>query len=217
MNFESVAIASYPRSGNTWMRHLLFHATGMKSRYNLNPETAIPHKAGAIHLIEDLDSPLVKTHDRDARSYQAAIHLTRNPIYALSSYLDYCRVFAIPIARRREFLEVESRGWLKHTEYWRMAHTCGILQGYLTVRYEDLVIQPEETLEAIVNFLGVPTTEETIRNAVAECALEKLQERGTKDFFPEGGARMASETLTPDEIKMILFITEKERKEIGYF
>ena len=217
MKFESVAIASFPRSGNTWMRHLLHAATGIGSRYNLNPETGPAHHAAAIPEIEDLSAPFVKTHTRDANQYQAAIHLIRHPCSAIASYLDYFEAFDSRVHNRGEFVQVEAEGWAKHSEYWRLVRECGICLDYMRMRYEDLVEYPDEQLLRIVKvFLKCDVPAKAVIDAVTECSLENLQIKGSTKFYPKGANRKYTDTLHPNEIEIIMRITEKERGHYGY-
>jgi hypothetical protein len=217
MKFESVAIASFPRSGNTWMRHLLYAATGIGSRYNLNPETGPAHHAAAIPEIEDLKAPFVKTHTRDAKQYQAAIHLIRHPCWAIASYFDYFDAFSSPVTNRREFVQVEAEGWVKHSEYWRLAQVCGIPIDYIRVRYEDLVSATFPSLVRVVRgFLDCKVTLEDLARAIDKCSLENLQIKGSPKFYPKGSYRKITDTLQPEEIETINRITEKERYHYQY-
>lgn len=210
MKFDRCALASYPRSGNTWMRHLIFEATGLRSGYIRNPETGEVHHAGAIPQIEDTDSPLIKTHDKDADNYSAAIHIVRNPWNAIASYLDYCHTFAVPIQRREWFIDREAEGWAEHAEYWRMAHQSGAIEAYHPVRYEDLLFDAPGELWKVIKFLGLESTEDKIIAAVEKCTLPAMQAKGTSDFYKLGFARNFADTLTRDEINRIAQTVEAE-------
>jgi hypothetical protein len=217
MNFKTVALASYPRSGNTWLRHLLHDATGYKSRYIRNPETGPVHEAAAIPDIADEESPLIKTHDRDASQYEAAIHIVRHPCFAISSYLDYCRNFNVPISRRNEFIEVEAKGWVAHTQHWRMAVPCGVLQAHYPIQYESLCRDTYSSLRQMVRtFLGLDVSNEVIEDAVRANELEELQKRGSRDFFPLGIARKPKGNLTDQNLNTICEICAEEMAIWGY-
>jgi len=221
MKFNRVAIASYPRSGNTWVRHLLYSATGIGSRYNRNPETGIPHRAGGIHLLEDRSSPFIKTHDRDAKDYDAAIHITRHPCAAIASYLDYMDNFKVPMSNRKEFIEVEAQGWATHSEFWRMTRECGILSDYIRINYEDLIEVPFTILRRVVHdFLGLASHNDRILWAVEQNSLSKMRIKGgegAEKFFVKGAERNPEETMSDEEIDMIMKITEEEREHLGYW
>lgn len=200
------------------MRHLLHEATGIGSRYNLNPETGPAHQAAAIPEIEDLNAPFVKTHTRDANQYQAALHLVRHPCSAIASYLDYFDAFDNPVHKRQEFVQVEAEGWAKHSEYWRLVRECGICVDYMRIRYEDLVSETYLCLWRIVKgfleCMDVPN--EQLESAVFNCSLRSLQIKGSRKFYPKGAERKYTDTLRPDEIETILRITLKERFHYGY-
>lgn len=217
MKYKTVALASFPRSGNTWMRHLIHEATGFGSKYMLNPETGPVHEAAAIPQIADESSPLIKTHALDASQYEAAVHIVRHPLSAISSYLDYCQKFNIQVSRKAEFITVEATGWVRHTEHWRMALQCGILKGYYPVRYEDLSADTGGKLAEILgNFIGIRFNPEDIRRAVKETVLPKLQKKGSPDFFPKGMNRNPNLNLRPEWVQKINSICWEEMEHWSY-
>ena len=210
MKYKRCALASYPRSGNTWMRHLIHAATGIKSAYILNAETDVVHHAAAIPEIAEENSPIIKTHGYDSEQYDSVIHVVRNPWAAIASYLDYCQAFNVDIQRRAWFIEVEAKGWLKHAEYWRMTKEAGILP-YHPVQYESLLVSPANELYAVLNqFLGVNVTVDQVETAVDACKLENLQAKGDPAFYPKGANRHVDETLTREEMAKITEIVSAE-------
>lgn len=218
MRFGKVALASYPRSGNTWFRHLIHAATGIGSIYNVSRETGIEHHAGGIQHIEEEGSPFIKTHGREAQRYEAAVHLIRNPKNAIASYIDYFEAFSDPVSRREEFIAVESESWVRHSEYWRMSTSCTDLSfGYELVRYEDLCDSTARILKRVLNdFLGMDVAHEAIAGAAFKCQLERLQVIGDKKFFPKGKSRDFRDSLTSREIEIIDQLTWKEAQNWGY-
>lgn len=210
MKFKTVALASYPRSGNTWLRHLLHEAAALKSRYALNPETDHVHKAAGIPSVADEAAVLVKTHGIDTDSYEAAIHLVRSPFAAISSYLDYCHAFGVPLPDQSQFVIDESRGWVQHTRHWRMAQDCVERPECLGIRYEDLCWDTYGTLRQVCRFLGLEIPNENISHAAKTLTLEAMQRRGAKEFYPKGLGRNPTTNLDRSNIETIREICGEE-------
>src|SRR5687768_1117494 len=69
-----VALASFPRSGNTWFRFLLESATGELTGNTSQHARILPRGN---------DGLVIKTHQRDSHRYTHGIHLVRNPFDVL--------------------------------------------------------------------------------------------------------------------------------------
>ncbi|MEA5596130.1 hypothetical protein [Rivularia sp. UHCC 0363] len=76
-----IALASFPRSGNTWFRFLIEESTGVKT--------------GSIYddrvMTRGLEGIVIKTttHQLDSSRYTKAIHIIRNPFDAIESYYSW--------------------------------------------------------------------------------------------------------------------------------
>lgn len=176
-------IASYPKSGNTWMRFMLasYLTRQPMSSVQVQPlNELIPVVGGGVFSSETLpDRPgplLVKTHSipsapalaPHAASTRKAIYLLRNPrdvILSLTNARALRGASGADIAR--DF--IANRGMpLAGTEYdawstWpgnvRAWTTPGAAREHLprvdvlTLRYEDLRADPESTLHKVLEFL----------------------------------------------------------------
>lgn len=141
-------LASFPRSGNTFLRNILYEV------YGLNSSTF--HRESDYPLDKDYDSyPFVKTHElpehlrpndpsipaicliRDGRDALCSMAHHRSDIVAPGSdYLDNLR--AAIIAQRGSYFG----GWSINVEAW-----CQRAQ--LLIRYEDLIADPLATVERL--------------------------------------------------------------------
>jgi hypothetical protein len=175
---KRVALASYPRSGNTWLRLLIEEATGLKS--------------GTIYggneiIRRDSEGVVIKTHGWDMYKYTHAIHLLRNPFDVCTSYYHYSKDFY----EKKEldwdlFIRKTINEWHKHSVRWmRAANKMPVHR----LRYEDLLAKPERELEAIMEWMGFVIPRGTIASAVEATRLEKLQKKHSKkgkNFFRKG-------------------------------
>ncbi|WP_374239044.1 sulfotransferase domain-containing protein [Thiocapsa sp. N5-Cardenillas] len=204
MRFKATALASFPRSGNTLLRHLLFHAAHLHSRYILNPESDPSHLAAAIPQLESPNAPLIKTHSLDASHFDSVIHLVRNPAHAIASYLDYCKAFNIPSLPRPTFIRQEAALWSRHTSFWSNLNPP---LPYLRIQFQTLASNPAPTLRRISSFLQLNLSESAIASALSQCSLPALQAKGSKSFFPLGLKRNPASSLSQTELHTISILT----------
>lgn len=204
---ERTALASYPRSGNTWLRFLLESSTGMKCG-TIYPEESI------------MDRPdrgiAIKTHRPDSFKYSRAIHLVRHPLDVLDSYFRWKRDYAHQTAQYWErFAGFRIAQWVRHTEHW-----LAVPYETFLLRYEDLLMDPEGWLTELLTWLGNGVDRETIRKAVGESNLdrlrEKVPEREARLFFRRGGAGKSLDRYSPELLAVIGETAAVTMKKLGY-
>jgi len=150
-------LASYPRSGNTMLRTMLFHCFGLRSASiypqdlggNADLERQVGHiEAAADGTIDFGDQPiqLVKTHGppKDGRP---AIYVIRNGHDAILSYYRFERGISLAKAL---FGQGWMMSWSAHLAAWAPLERANTL----LLRYEDMVTDLEGTLHAISEFSG---------------------------------------------------------------
>lgn len=183
--WQRVYLATYPRSGNHWMRHLIEEATHIAT----SSVHADPDK-GHVHLQELFawkgycadhgynrmcryptpeDVVVVKTHypaqeatQGDELPYVGAVHIVRHPVDALYSYYVHTQnghpsAPSMPRQTLMGFIHELRR----FEAYWEKQ------ERVLTVRYEDLMAEPEAVLRRVLAFIGYTASEEDIQRAVA--------------------------------------------------
>ncbi len=149
-------LASFPRSGNTWVRNIFFEVFGMESgTWDVNDK-------GRVHELDCFSKPMVKTHMlpsqlihdstdkkaiylvRDGRDAMVSIAHHRSDIIAPGSdFIDNMRTAIL--AEKGSFFG----GWSGNVERW-------LERADLVVRYEDLLADTQGTLEKIRLFLELP-------------------------------------------------------------
>jgi Sulfotransferase domain len=177
-------LASYPRSGNTFFRMLLYHVCDLKtySIYNdplldrIEASDIVGHALLPKPLLELNRSPeicFVKTHDLPVDD-NPAVYLVRDGRDALVSYahllLTYSSVARFDRLKARLKLEVwqpflrdlirnDRRlgratfgGWSGNVLAWLKR---GERAKTAVVRYDDLVLQPEQCFRAALDQLSV--------------------------------------------------------------
>ena len=160
-----VWIASYPRSGNTFLRILLERIFELPS-YSIYYEEDTTHRDPSAEALEEaprlprgwrkrlnsgFGGPLVaiKTHDLPTDN-SPTIFVVRDGRAAIQSYFHYHRKFAFEQPSLTEIIAgaCQFGSWSEH--YW--AWHPRTRPKTLLIRYEDLVSSPEQTIERLAGF-----------------------------------------------------------------
>jgi glycosyltransferase involved in cell wall biosynthesis len=156
MNSSFCWLASFPRSGNTWVRNILYEVYGLESG------TWDVDDTGRIYEAECFSYPVVKTHmvpsrlEHDREGIKA-IYLVRDGRDAMVSIAHHrCDIIspgsdltenmrAAIYAERGSFFG----GWSVNVTEW-------LARADLLIRYEDLLTDPLGCLERIRKVMGLP-------------------------------------------------------------
>lgn len=267
-------IASYPKSGNTWMRAFLTAlVTGAESDdLNLLQQVAPDENYGRyfqpfmVTPIEKASlAEMAAARPRAHRAMAAAadnflflkthsllgVHLgtptittevTAGAIYIIRNPLDVAISYAAfrnrPIDEAIGLLNQSGRvlprptfgsyeiagSWAEHVETWtRKPH-----DRLLTLRYEDMLDEPEKSFRRVVSFLRMKVDEELMDKALKHTSFKSLQEaeekgsflerpKGTKQFFRSGKHGQWRDTLTEEQVARIVRACAVPMKRFGYW
>jgi len=184
--WQRVYLASYPRSGNHWMRYLIEEATHIAtSSVYADPDEKRPHLPqlfewigycadhgydGKCRYPEKGEVVIVKTHypaqeraPGDALPFVRVVHMVRHPIDALYSYYvdsqdGHPESLTMPKQTLMGFI-YELR---RFESYWEMQ------ENVLTIRYEDLMEDPYNVLKKVLDFIGYAAQEEDLQRAISK-------------------------------------------------
>ncbi|MCB1121752.1 MAG: sulfotransferase domain-containing protein, partial [Verrucomicrobiae bacterium] len=189
-------LASYPKSGNTWLRF----AVAALLQPDFSSSAEVQAEVPDVHerpfqpkYCKDTQCGFAKTHFQFSqtmpyREHTAAfIYIYRNPIDVLiSNYNYYLRTSNISMEASEDqnlkelyvdaFLQHagdprwEKTGfgsWVDNLKSWLI-----ISKNYpsLFIKYEDMKADPMETISRLVKFLNLEKTEEDIRKVVHTCS-----------------------------------------------
>ena len=179
---SDVFFASYPRSGSTWLRFLLYDSLLGESSGFSSVNQAIPdvklHKAG-LPLMPG-GGRLIKTHEVYHPEYQKAVYLVRDPRDVALSEYAYQTALGLVDANLDEYLRkfvTQSvnpfASWHRHVDSWLSAPLAA--EQLLIVRFEDVRAEPFNALVQIVRFMGLTPDEARIRAAIANNTVEKMR------------------------------------------
>jgi hypothetical protein len=198
-------LASYPKSGSTWMRALIVNYlrddAGVPSLDDLAdvlPDIAYLAGLGRVLPVAAPHPPAVKTHflpDVELlRPYAPitgkVVYLVRNPRDVILSAARHVSVAAARLGDFAEYFiahrgipEWEESGWgtwtrsvVEWTEPERVErHFPGV--SVLTIRYEDMRGNPGSALARVVDFLELagPVDHQRVGRAVERASLDRLR------------------------------------------
>ena len=272
-------LASYPKSGNTWLRMFLksyFLKPGEK--FNLNGSILDSFKAQGFPDQETLDrlkvdynkfeeivknweamqdyinlnkrTNFIKTHSAmckvgpyqftSSRNTKGGIYVVRDPrdvIISLSDHmgLDHEQTFhhmsssynfEHPLSNNRGYKKSLMGSWSDHYKSWKNYKSCKIL----TIKYEDMVLDENNTFTKIINYLNVIDEIEFKKDKLIKALkqtqfreLQKLEksegflEKGKGEFFfRKGKIGTWQDEVSSKIINKIEKLFKNEMEELGY-
>jgi hypothetical protein len=176
-------LASYPKSGNTWLRLMLARLLQPDVPWSLQLLQAIP----IDHAPAAATARVVKTHAQ----YRPAVHrvagadvvyLVRDP---RDVALSMAAFYGCTQARAAELLRGAVLGdgtylgsWSAHVQGWLDARVCG-----LVLAFERLRADPVAALRQVAGVCGLPA--QHAEHVVRECAFDRCREAEARDGFAE--------------------------------
>ncbi len=214
-----IFLASYPRSGSTWLRFLLFESIAGRSSGFGNVNQSIPdvkeHKIG-LPLMPN-GGRLIKTHEIYHPEYRKAVYLVRDPRDVALSEYAYQTALGLVNQPLDEYLRVfltkgvnPFSSWSAHVESWLSAPLSS--DNLLLVKFEDLRRDSVKSVAEIVEFFGMVPDKERIRQAIANNSVERMKakeketpQRASKkgQFIRSGSVGGWRANLTEEQVKVV--------------
>jgi Sulfotransferase domain len=187
---DDVFLASYPKSGNTWTRFLianLIHPHEPATFLNIHRIVPDPEWQSR-NFLKNLPRPrVIKSHHPFDPRYKRVICIVRDPRdIALSQYH-----FQIKRGQFNSNLPIESfvqrfvqgetcdyGSWGQNVGSWLIArHNTN---GFLLLRYEDLLEHTEEALHKIAGFLALTPANGQLARAIELSSAENMRKLESK-------------------------------------
>lgn len=200
---QVIWLASYPKSGNTWVRFLLanlIHGRIEESRL-IHEITPVLERGIRPHQMHGSRKNFIKTHIAFNNGLPfldntvGALYIVRNPIDVLASNLNYFLLTRnIPedlsdheiaeisgqyiekyISHQGDsrWLKIQYGSWISHVESW--IGTSHPFNVWL-LRYEDLHADPVTALTTLCQNFSLDKAEEDIRVAVENSTFDRMRE-----------------------------------------
>jgi hypothetical protein len=232
-------LASYPRSGNTWLKSLLTSCIFGEAMQNfsdrVDPVIPIVGYHRNVKPLVKAAGRIIKTHESFRPEYQKAIWIVRDPRDVVISEFKleqrsqtFTRSFEDYIT---EFTKIRRHGppdWKSHTQSWLDSPLCGS-QALLAVRFEDLRLNTASELKRVLDFLELDSNESILEKALQQNSLSSMSDRhalydrtlgkSVNSKIPAVNQGMPGGwkyTLTPDAIKQIEKVFGETLDALGY-
>jgi hypothetical protein len=198
-----VWIASYPRSGNTWMRFLLANLLYGRVESSVRLQELVPdiHRGVSGGQIHGNRKTLIKTHWRFLPDLPlredtiGVIHIFRHPLDVLVSNLNYVMLRGNLPARltNEEARQAFERRWIDDyiaaggyarwremgfgswEENVRSWTEDALPYPRLVLRYEDMRADIAGTVAKVIRFLGIEADGPTVAAAIERSSFEAMR------------------------------------------
>lgn len=269
-----VWLASYPKSGNTWLRafmqNLLTNSDetadiNLMDRFSYSDSHVFWYEKAQGGSISDMspkeimaltprvhrlmtsskpESVFVKTHNMLANNWDtptitlsetlAVIHVVRNPLDVTLSLADHygfsmdeaIRFLNNPLAASMpddENIAQAYGSWSDHYLSWCKFNP----KYYLRIRYEDMLLKPQNTFGGVLKFLGINFPKSRINKAIKLSSFKSLQKqekaKGFKErssnsekFFRRGKSGQWKLELSKEQVARIIDCHHDQMAALGY-
>jgi Sulfotransferase domain len=230
---EDVFVASYPRSGNTWLRFMLYEMLVGESSSFKNVHQLVPDigQQGQALPVFPQGGRLIKTHEPYRSQYKKAIYLVRDARDVAVSEFAYQKALGLVPDDFELFLQRFLHGrvnpfgsWVGHVNSWIRANDEK-RANVLLVRYDEMRRAPEQSLAAMIEFMDMPVKPGVIQRAIANNSVEKMQAKEKANpqrasakgrFIREGSVGGWSQWFTPAQAQLFYQYTGNVLHRLGY-
>lgn len=187
-----VFLASYPRSGNTWIRSLLYElVTGSTPSFGAIDleDSPVGHLGdhGAMPRLLPGGGRLIKTHEAYRPVYRKALYLVRDPRDVVLSEYRFQRWSDVFEGGLDGFVEAFNTGrtngyggWSNHVTSWLDSGLADAGKLHV-VRYDRLRAEPLETMVEVADFLSLEVDPPTIEAAIENNSIKRMRAREDRE------------------------------------
>jgi hypothetical protein len=201
---DDAFIVSYARSGNLWTRFLVANLVNPNTEVRLaNIEQLVPDTCNQSNrALKRTPRPrYIKSHQYFDHRYKKIIHVVRDPRDVVLSYFHFQRKYQhiaddYPLERYVEdFLHGRLGSddwgtWKENVASWIM--TRGDDPSFLSLRYEEMIQNPQQEVGRIAAFLGVEVSSERLDQVIALSSgdhLKRLEKEDASKWVGTKGRR----------------------------
>ncbi len=216
-------IASYPRSGSTWLRTMITNV--IDPHANSNPDIFNKMIPGTTltriwHAYRSPQPRLLSTHSVYRRSSNRVVYVLRDGRDSLLSLYRYTTIRNGINMDFDNWFILYLKGWYgprwdEHVEGWLTRGCEELKENMLVIRYEDCCNDPSGNLSQVCDFLEIRHKSNDISRAVELSAIDNMRKWERKLCGPiinenasfYRGKKEASEWLT--------LLNERQRSEFN--
>lgn len=178
---DDVWLASFPKSGNTWVSFILGNALidyfekEIEMNFD-NLQKIIPD----IYVSQDIPEKLgfgntpriIKTHELYRSEYKKSIYIIRDPKDTMISYYYYLKEgHNQKVGAFSDFIRSDRgiNSWCKHAKSW-------INKYDVIISYENLKQDPRAEIKKILNFLSLDIPDERLNEAIKKSSFDNMRQ-----------------------------------------
>jgi Sulfotransferase domain len=200
LNRDDILLASYPRSGTTWLRFLLTEVlTGEPAEFERVGRTVryVGDHRNAPRLLPN-SGRVIFSHEAYEKADHRVVYAVRDPRSVVVSEFRWLLRRGLYFDDFSEFFSDFLAGktnpwgrWSSHINYW-LASPSASSDRVHVVKFEDLRADAQGSLRDILTFLDVKQSDDRIEAAVQNNSVGEMrtkEERAPGDVFSKGVKR----------------------------
>jgi len=209
---ELVLLTGFMKSGNTWLRFLIYHYFLLQKEYNSNNSLTFDElNKIQKHSLEnkcissfDPNYPkIIRTHLKYISGFKSfnVLYISRNPLDTIVSKYHYLSkretpFRSYPLELRNELLNIDNYV-LFEIQNWINFHKVYLDNYDLHITYEDLKRSPEKTLKKVVSHLGVSNPQkELLEKSVELSSFNRIKKMSMSNSQQNGMSKTFNGTFT---------------------
>ncbi|MDJ0701722.1 MAG: sulfotransferase domain-containing protein [Leptolyngbyaceae cyanobacterium MO_188.B28] len=243
---QDIFLVAYPKSGSTYLRFLI--ANSIKAHYQLEREVnffsiqdIVPwitkSKLSPLGPFGETNLPrIIKSHFAFNDKYRRVILLVRDPRDVLVSYYHHTKKYKLlnndlipedwTLSQFIRDSEYMPKLWSEHTKSW---YNCrqNLDKNIQVFRFEDFLLNAEETLHRLMYLIGINMSEESLKYAINSSSKVNMKQseqesistftlKNQKTQFVRKAEMMNGKELTESDKKYIEDETREIAQMVGY-
>lgn len=182
---QDAFLASYTRSGSTYLRFMLFEALTRESAEFGVVRRGLPSvgKQDQARSVFPGGGRMIQTHEPYSHGDRRVVYVVRDARSVVLSEYSWHQRMGRSVGTFEGFIEKFLSGrstpwgsWEEHVNYWLHSQPARSDHLFL-VRYEDIYDEPARLFPQVLDFLGSPADEERVRTIIENNSIDRMHSK----------------------------------------